>query len=246
MRPLISLQLYTVRDQLAQDELGTLERISAIGYEGVEIGYGSSEAFLDKCVELSLEITGLHVPLDALQNDLDGVIAYAKKIGNEFVILSWLPEDYRGDLGTWTKTAALLSEIGAELREQELRLLYHNHDFEFESFDGKYGIDVLYENVPAENMGAELDTYWVVKGGEDIVRYIERYGSRLPLLHLKDMTEGGNFAEVGRGILNWRSIFAAAEEAGVSVYVVEQDRCGGDPFDSIKISLENLKEMGKI
>ena len=137
MRPLISLQLYTVRDHLAKDELAALETISAIGYEGVEIGYNSSEAFLNKCVELSLEITGMHVGLDALRDDLDGVIAYAKKIGNEFVILSWIAEDHRGDLGAWTKTADLLSDIGARLREQELRLLYHNHDFEFESFDGK-------------------------------------------------------------------------------------------------------------
>lgn len=246
MRPLISLQLYTVREHLAKDELKTLETISAIGYEGVEIGYGSSEAFLDKCVELSLEITGMHVSLDALQNDLDGVIAYAKKIGNEFVILSWISEDHRGDLGAWTKTADTLSHIGARLREQELRLLYHNHDFEFESFDGKYGLDVLLENVPEENMGAELDTYWVQKGGADPVQYIERYASRLPLLHIKDMTERGDFAEVGQGTLDWPAIFTAAEAAGVSVYVVEQDKCAGDSFDSIKTSLENLKQMGKI
>ncbi len=246
MRPLISLQLYTVRDHLAKDELGTLETISAIGYEGVEIGYGSSDEFLNKCVELSLEITGLHVGLDALQHDLDGVIAYAKKIGNEFLILSWISEAHRGDLGAWTKTAALLSDIGARLREQELRLLYHNHDFEFESFNGKYGLDVLFENAPAENLGAELDTYWVKKGGADPVEYIERYGSRLPLLHIKDITEGGDFAEIGQGTLDWPAIFAAAEKAGVSVYVVEQDKCAGDSFDSIKISLENLKKMGKI
>ncbi|BCM92191.1 hypothetical protein IAD21_04070 [Abditibacteriota bacterium] len=246
MRPLISLQLYTVRDHLAQDQLGTLETISAIGYEGVEIGYGSSEEFLNKCVELSLEITGIHVGLDALQNDLDGVIAYAKKVGNEFLILSWIASEHRGDLGAWTKTADLLSEIGAKLHAQELRLLYHNHDFEFESFDGKYGLDVLFENVPEENLGAELDTYWVRKGGADPVEYIERYATRLPLLHIKDITERGDFAEIGQGTLGWPAIFAAAEKAGVSVYVVEQDKCAGDSFDSIKISLENLKKMGKI
>ncbi|RYX80714.1 sugar phosphate isomerase/epimerase [bacterium] len=246
MRPLISLQLYTVRDHLAKDELGTLETISSIGYEGVEIGYGSSDAFLNKCDELGLKITGIHVGLDALQNDLDGVVAFAKKVDNQFVILSWISDEHRGDLGAWNKTADLLSEIGAKLREQGLRLLYHNHDFEFESFDGKYGLDVLYENVPAENLGAELDTYWVKKGGADPVQYIERYSARLPLLHIKDITEEGDFAEIGQGTLNWPAIFAAAEMAEVSVYVVEQDKCVGDPFDSIKLSLENLKKMGKI
>ncbi len=246
MRPLISLQLYTVRDHLAQDELGTLETISAIGYEGVEIGYNSSEAFLSKCAELSLEITGIHAGLDALQNDLDGVIAYAKKIGNEFVVLSWVGEEHRRDAAAWQQTAQTLAAIGAKLRQNELRLLYHNHDFEFQKFNGEYGLDILFQYAPEEDLGAELDTYWVQKGGANPVEYIERYASRLPLLHIKDMTPDGDFAEIGQGVLSWPSIFAAAERAGVLVYVVEQDKCAGDSFDSIRMSLENLKAMGKI
>jgi len=245
MRPLISLQLYTVRDQLAQDELGTLEKISAIGYEGVEIGYGTSEALLNKCAELSLEITGMHVGLDALQNDFDGVVNFARRIGNEFVILSWLDPKYRADASGWATSAQMLSDIGARLREKELRLLYHNHDFEFQHFDGEYGLDILYK-APEENLGAELDTYWIAKGGADPAQYIQRYASRTPLLHIKDMTQGGDFAEVGQGTLDWPAIFQAAEKAGVSVYAVEQDQCPGDPFDSIRISLENLRKMGKI
>lgn len=246
MRPLISLQLYTVRDHLAQDELGTLERISAIGYEGVEIGYNSSETLLSKCAELSLEITGMHVGLDSLQNDLDGVIAYSKRIGNEFVILSWLAEDHRRDAAGWIESAKTLSDIGAKLLQNGLRLLYHNHDFEFARFDGEYGLDILFQHAPEDALGAELDTYWVQKGGANPVEYIERYASRLPLLHIKDMTPDGDFAEIGTGVLNWSSIFAAAEKVGVSVYVVEQDQCAGNSFDSIQLSLENLKKMGKI
>jgi len=245
MRPLISIQLYTVRDQLKQDEPGTLEKISAIGYEGVEIGYGASEAFLNKCAELSLEITGFHADLKTLQNDFDGVVEFARRIGNEFVILPWLDEQYRRDASGWTQSAQMLSDIGARLREKELRFLYHNHDFEFQRFDGEYGLDILYK-APEENLGAELDTYWIAKGGADPVEYINSYASRTPILHIKDMTQGGDFAEVGQGTLDWPAIFAAAEKAGVSVYAVEQDQCPGDPFDSIRISLENLRKMGKI
>ncbi len=246
MRPLISLQLYTVREQMAQDEMGTLEKVSAIGYEGVEAGYNSSEAFFNKCAELSLEITGLHVGLDALQNDLQGVIDFAKRTGQEFLILSWFDARHRSDLDGWMKIAAILSEAGTKLREHDLRLLYHNHDFEFERFNDQYALDILFQNVPEHALGAELDTYWVAKGGADPVEYINRYASRLPLLHIKDITPDGNFAEIGQGTLDWPSIFAAAENAGVSVYCVEQDKCAGDPFDSIRISLENLKKMGKI
>ena len=246
MRPLISLQLYTVRDQYAQDELGTLEKISAIGYEGVEISYGASDASLQKCADLGLEITAVFVMLSDLQNDFDGVVNFSKKVGNGLVALGWIDPEYRGDLGAWTKTAAMLSDLGARLRAQELRLLYHNHDFEFESFDGKYGLDVLYENAPEADLGAELDTYWIAKGGADPVEYITRYAARLGPLHIKDRRENGDFAEIGNGTLDWPAIFAAAEAAHVPVYVVEQDQCPGDPFDSIRISLENLRGMGKI
>jgi len=220
MRPLISLQLYTVRDHMAQDQLGTLETISAIGYEGVEIGYNSSEAFLSKCAELSLEITAMHAGLDALQNDLDGVIDYAKKIGNEFIVLSWISSELRRNAADWKGIGQTLAGIGAKLRQSELRLLYHNHDFEFQRFDGEYALDILFRYAPEDVLGAELDTYWVQKGGANPVEYIERYASRLPLLHVKDMTPEGDFAEIGQGILNWPGIFEAAEKAGVSVYVV--------------------------
>ncbi len=246
MRPLISLQLYTVRDHLAQDQLGTLEKVSAIGYEGVEIGYNTSEAMLSKCAELGLEITSVFVGLHDLQNNLNGVVDFNKRIGNEFVVLGWVDAEHRSDRAAWIKTAQLLSDVGARLREQDLRLLYHNHDFEFQKFDGQPGLDILFDNAPGQNLGAELDTYWIAKGGADPVQIIEKYASRLPMLHIKDITPGGDFAEIGEGTLNWPAIFAAAEKAGVSVYAVEQDKCAGDPFDSIRISLENLRKMGKI
>ena len=245
MRPLISLQLYTVREQLAKDELGTLEKISAIGYEGIEAGFNTSEAMLNKCTELSLEITAVFCGVDNLTNDLDAVANFTKRIGVEFVVLGWIGAEYRKDRASWIQTAQLLSGFGARLREQGLRLLYHNHDFEFEQFDGEYGLDILLSNVPEENMGVELDTYWIKKGGADPVEFIQKYASRLPLLHCKDISESGEFMEVGEGILDWPSIFAAAEKAGVSVYAVEQDKCSGDPFDSIKVSLDNLRKMGK-
>lgn len=231
---------------MAQEPMKTLETVSAIGYEGVEAGYGASEAFFNKCAELSLEIISMHAGLDALQNDLDGVIAKCQEIGNEFVVLSWFEERHRRNAADWNRVAQTLARVGAKLRQNELKLLYHHHDFEFQRFDGQTALEILFDQTPEEDLGAELDTYWIKKGGEDPAQLINRYASRLPLLHIKDITPDGDFAEIGKGVLNWPGIFEAAEKAGVSVYIVEQDKCAGDPFDSIRVSLENLKKMGKI
>ena len=246
MKPLISLQLYTVRDAMKQDPMATLERVAQIGYQGVEAGYPASDAFVDKCRELGLKITGVHTSIEKLQQDFDGLVAQQKQIDNSFVIISWVDENRRGSAEKWKETAKTLEELGARLHEEGLTLCYHNHDFEFEQFDGEYGLDVLYNNANPQYLQTELDTYWVQKGGANPVEYLKKYAGRTPVLHIKDMTPDGKFAEIGAGVLDWPAIFAAAEAGGVTAYVVEQDTCPGDPFDSIALSMENLKKMGKI
>jgi sugar phosphate isomerase/epimerase len=114
--------------------------------------------------------------------------------------------------------------------------------------DGEYGLDILYANSDPRWVQAELDTYWIQHGGENPTAYIKKYEGRAPLIHIKDMANdaGRSFAEVGAGILDWPSIFHAAEAGGAVAYIVEQDTCPGDPLDSIRISIENLKQWGKL
>ena len=245
-RPPISLQLYTVRDSLQTDPLGTLEKIAALGYEGIEIGLDNTDEFVAKARQLNLAITGVHVGIDALKNNLEGVINGCQKLETSFVILSYVDESYRGSVENWQNLARILEDVGQKLHEAGITLCYHNHDFEFEQIDGKYGLDILFEAANPQYLQAELDTYWVQKGGANPVEYIRKYAGRVPVLHIKDMTPGGNFAEIGEGTLDWPAIFAAAEAQGVTTYIVEQDTCPGDPIDSIAISIKNLREMGKI
>ena len=95
-------------------------------------------------------------------------------------------------------------------------------------------------------MNSELDTYWVQFGGCDPAAYVRKLAGRVPLVHVKDMTAGADraFAEVGEGILDFKSIFAEAEKAGTEWYIVEQDSCARPPIESVAISLRNLKAMG--
>ncbi|MCD4699463.1 MAG: sugar phosphate isomerase/epimerase, partial [Phycisphaerae bacterium] len=104
-------------------------------------------------------------------------------------------------------------------------------------------------NTDPENLKAEIDTYWVQAGGGDPAEWIRKYAGRLPVLHVKDMIISADvkqrFAEIGEGNLNWHAILTAAKDAGVEWYCVEEDDCyERDPFDALKISLDNLREMG--
>jgi sugar phosphate isomerase/epimerase len=96
----------------------------------------------------------------------------------------------------------------------------------------------------------EIDTYWITHGGGDPVQWINRVAGRLPCVHLKDMaisTKREQFmAEVGEGNLNWPAILDACRKSGVKWYIVEQDVCYRDPFESLEISLKNLKQMGVV
>jgi sugar phosphate isomerase/epimerase len=244
----IALQLFTVRELLAEDYVGTLKAAAEVGYEHVQLtgalpfeGPDMREVLDD----IGLGVVGIHVGGQNLMDDLDHWIDYAQAVGTRDLVWPYMPDQMRATREDWIRSAGILDELGARCREKGIRLSYHNHSFEFERFDGDYGLDLLYGNSNPENLFAELDTYWVKHGGEDPVAYIRRYSGRMPILHVKDMAddEEQSFAEIGNGILDWPAIHAAAQEAGVEAYCVEQDRCERPPLESAAISLRFLREL---
>lgn len=249
-RPTVAVQMYTVRDHTEKDMAKTLRDIAAMGYEGVELaGYGDLDANGVKriCEEVGLKIVSMHVGIEVLQSALESAVDDALLLDVKFVVVPYIGEEYRTREGI-ANLGAILTEAGAKLNSAGLQLLYHNHAFEFEKIDGEYLLDLLYSSSDAKLLQIELDTFWAQKGGADVAAYIRKYGERVRLLHVKDMTddERETFAEVGNGKMPWPEIFAAAEEFGVVAYIVEQDECERDSMESIKISIDNLKKMGKL
>ncbi|HEX8236534.1 MAG TPA: sugar phosphate isomerase/epimerase [Abditibacteriaceae bacterium] len=251
-RPKIGLQLYTLRDLTGSDMAGVLKQVADMGYEGVEpAGYGNMDALTIKRVldDCGLKVVGNHMGFSALNDNLQGVIDDNLLLDNRYIVCPSIPRDQRTSAEGYKKFAETLNEIGARLNSNDMILCYHNHAFEFEDrFDGQYGLDILYENSEPQFLQAEIDTYWVQKGRVDPASYIRKYAGRAPLIHIKDMAndEKESFAEIGTGKLNWPDIFAAAEEGGATALIVEQDVCPGDPIDSVRLSIENLKKMGKL
>ncbi len=249
----IAAQLFTLRNfmRTPADIAQSLKKVRKIGYEAVQVsGIGPIDPVeLKKIVDgEGLKICATHIPFQRLRNDIEKVIEEHKLWGCEYVGLGAMPDEYRKSAEGYRRFAKEASGIAKKLKDHGLKFVYHNHNFEFVKFDGKTGLDILFEESDKDSFQLEIDTYWVQAGGGDPAFWISKMKGRMDVVHFKDMVmdeEGKQImAEVGEGNLNWPAIIDACREIGVKWHVVEQDVCRRDPFESLAISLKNLREMG--
>lgn len=250
-KPIVALQMYTVRDESQKDFVGTLRKVAEMGYPAVQLsGTGDLSAKdLRKLLDdLGLKVAGAHVNLDALENELEQQMTYFLEVGTIDLVVPALPQARRADKNGYKQVADSMNAMGQRLKDARMRLSYHNHAFEFEKFDGEFALDLLLGWSDPEFVNWEPDVYWIKYGGQDPAAYIRKYSGRCPLVHLKDMTADASptFAEVGEGILDWPAILKASEENDAEWYVVEQDRSARPSLEAAKLSLQHLKEWGKL
>jgi sugar phosphate isomerase/epimerase len=244
----IGLQLYTVRRELESDFDGTLAKITAIGFREVEFaGYynhppGQVKASLARN---DLSAPSAHVQTSALRGSLPEAIEAAQIIGHEYLVCAYLPAEERRSLDDYKRLVDLLNRAGEECQRAGIQFGYHNHDFEFAPMEGRLPYDLILARADARLVKMELDLYWITKAGQSPLAYFSKRPGRFPLVHVKDMddTPRRYFTEVGRGVIDFKRIFAAAEQAGVKHCFVEQDETPGSPFSSIKASLDYLKQL---
>jgi len=247
----LAAQLYTVREftQTEADFAESMRKIRNIGYQAVQLS--AVGPIPPKRIRAILDDAGLtacatHVPYDRMRDETDAVIEEHRILGCAYPAIGGLPREYRNAEG-YGRFARECSEVAAKLAEAGLTFAYHNHHFEFEKFGGRTGFEILYTESDPAVFKAEPDTYWIQAGGGDPAYWIAWLEGRAPLIHLKDMAIRDAtqvFAEVGEGNLNWPAVFAACKTAGAVWYIVEQDTCAGDPFDSLALSYRNLRAMG--
>ena len=268
----VALQLYTVRDDMGADFLGTLSKVAELGYDGVEFAglFGYEPAQIKHwCDSLGLVPISAHVPLADMLADVDKVIADYKAVGCEYIVVPYVTEERRPGGELFLQMVEEIRAIGEKAKAAGLVLLYHNHDFEFAKLEnGQPGLDYLYENVPADLLQTELDQCWVKYAGYEPVAYLEKYSGRSPVVHLKDFHKEGEqegdpyaligidenekkantafeFRPLGKGVQDIPSIIAAAKAAGSKWLVVEQDQpsMGLTPIECAKASMEYLKSI---
>jgi sugar phosphate isomerase/epimerase len=198
--------------------------------------------------------------------DPEAVLSQYALIGCKFVAVPYLNEDLRPGTEKFPEVIVNVAKIGAVAKKLGMTLLYHNHDFEFMKLDGKYALEVLYDTIPADLLQTELDTCWVNVGGEEPAAYVRKFTDRAPVVHLKDFhgeksedmyeligiekkapARPGNFEfrPVGSGLQDIPAILAAADEAGATWYIVEQDNpsMGLTPLECAKKSAEYLLSL---
>lgn len=244
----IGVQLYTVRGEMAKDFEGSLQKVASIGYKEVEFaGYYNKtpnevKAILDRH---GLSAPSAHAPLTDIQSKLDATIESAKVIGHQFLICPYLDAKDRRTLDDYKRHAETFNRAGEACRKAGIQFGYHNHDFEFEAKDSMLPFDVLLAETDKNLVQMELDLYWISKAGQNPLAYLEKYPDRFALFHVKEMdnTPKRGITEVGRGVIDFKTIFAKAPRGAIKHYFVEQDTTPGSPFDSIKVSFDYLKQL---
>ena len=249
----IGAQLYTVRE-FVQDTDGfekSMKKISDIGYKAVQLsGIGSGisaddiKRILDK---YSLIPVCTHRGMDELLNDTENSIEFHKKIGCNIAGLGSMPGIWDGI--SKEKMQSFVKEmniINKRFKNAGMTFAYHNHSVEFMKVDGRFIMDYFIEKGEFDFI---VDVYWLAYAGINPPDFIKKLGRRAKVIHFKDLKTGigenhHEMAEIMEGNLDWDKIIAACDEAGSEWAMVEQDICRGDPFDSLKLSYDNLKTKG--
>jgi sugar phosphate isomerase/epimerase len=208
---------------MGTDAKATLKSVADTGYKNVEAaGYRDGkyydmtpQDFNAYLKELNLNPVSTHQSAITLDN-ADVMFADAKAAGFEYFVVPIPPmgmfkyfqgTQSMGMEGGPEKLADILTTLGKKCHEAGMKLLYHNHDFEFKKDkDGLVVIDYLLENTDPEYVNFQMDLYWVTKAGADPLAYFEKYPDRFKLWHVKDMDDQGRFTPVGNGTIDFGKI----------------------------------------
>jgi sugar phosphate isomerase/epimerase len=246
----IAATLFTLRDYCGSPpELSrTARKLRAIGYQAVQLARVDAvkpEEIVDIMAGEGLTICATHEASNDILTRPEWVVEKLRTLGCS---LTAYPYPHGVDFTNASMVKEFVRKLdsaGATLRAAGMTLGYHNHDLEFAKIDGGTILDYIFDHTDARNLVGELDTYWVQCGGGDCVSWCRRLSGRLPFIHLKDyaLDKDGkpNYCEIGRGTLPFREIIDEAERSGCRWFIVEQDTCPGDPFDSLAISFDFMK-----
>lgn len=247
----VAAQLYTLRDHLKNpgDIARSLRKVSEIGYPAVQVSGMApipEEDLVKICEDEGLIICATHEPADDILHEPMKVVERLKKLGCKHTAYPYPKDVDFGSRGSVQGLIRKLNEAGKVLADNDLVLSYHNHALEFRKMEGRVILEMIYEETDDQHLMAEIDTYWVQMGGADPVAWCESLEGRLPLVHLKDFgvndENKSTFMEVGAGNLDFESIVEACDDAGTEWFIVEQDTCPGDPFDSLAESFEYIRD----
>jgi len=257
----VGLQLYSIRDAMTADAPGSLKKVSELGYKNLELAsysdgkfYGFTPKELKKIAnDLGMDVLSSHTQVEAAGITVDNAKKMADdhaELGVKYCIQPWVNEADR-TVESFKKMVGDWNEVGKIMKSVGIQFGYHNHNFEFKNMDGVVPFyDIFMPQMDPDLITMEIDLFWATKAGQDPVEMFKKYPGRFQIFHLKDMhTKQDPFFDVikddispvGAGIIDFKTILASKDIAGMKYLFVEDDNQGnGKPFEGLETSISNI------
>ncbi|WP_102406853.1 TIM barrel protein [Parabacteroides bouchesdurhonensis] len=252
----IGLQLYSVRDDLGKDFDNTMKAVVKIGYKRLEAAgyndgkfYGKTPAEMKKYLaDLGAKMIGSHTGSGLLAaNDTKGWDFWKKnmdatsELGCKWIVQAGYPAGDIKSISDVRRLADQFNKCGEMAKANGLRFAFHNHVDEFHKLEGEIPFDVMIENTDKDLVTFQMDTAQVVFGGYQCHDYVNRYPGRFSNWHLKDAEKNGTGStEMGKGLVDFKALFAVADKAGLEDYFIEQEKYNMTPLEAIKYDYDFL------
>jgi len=257
----VGLQMYTIRDAMTADALGSIKKVSALGYKNLELAgysdgkfYGYSPVEFKKIVnDLGMDVVSSHTNVEAAGVTMENAKIMADthaELGVKYCIQPWIEEVDR-NVESYKRMIAGWNEVGKIMKGVGIQFGYHNHNFEFTNINGIVPYyDIFMPEMDADLITMELDLFWAKKAGQDPIEMFKKYPGRFQNLHFKDMMTNqppfftvikDDICPVGAGVIDFKQILASKDIAGMKYLYVEDDNQGnGQPFEALETSIKNL------
>ena len=235
----LALQMWSVKDYSEKDFLGTIEKVAKMGYTGVEFAgfYDTSAKDVKKKLdELGIEGLSAHVGYDELVNNLDYQIECLNTLNAKHIVC---PGAEINNTENALRCAEQFNKIGEKCSKNGLIFAYHNHEFEFVKDNGKYPMDVLYDNVDTKYVKQQPDVFWIEYAGIDSIEYVSKHMDRISSIHLKQLLDMDSKRNVnaGDGIIDFAKIIDIAKDTD---YIYEQEEYEEDVLECMRKSADFL------
>jgi sugar phosphate isomerase/epimerase len=246
----IGLELFSVRDEMKKDLMGTVRKVAQMGYQGVEFYAAYYEWTPDYAKQVRALLDELKIRCYSTHNsaaaftpaNLPKTIELNQIIGSKMAVMasSGRVEGIDG----WKKVADTLTAAAEKMKTAGMKVGYHNHQAEFKPIDGQRPIEVLAANTP-KMVCLQLDVGTCVEVGCDPVAWIQKNPGRINSIHLKDWGKDGGYKVLfGQGAAPWKKVFQAAEKTGgVEQYLIEQEGSAYPPFETVERCLASFRKL---
>ena len=247
------IQLWTVKQALAKDVVGTLQQLGALGYNHVEsfegpkgIFWGLKNTEFKKVMDdLGMNMVSSHCNDTGNLKSFELKAAAAGEIGLKYLICAF--KGPQKTLDQFKKFADEFNACGEIAKKHGLRFAYHNHDYSFKAMDGIVPQDLMMKNTDPAIVDYEMDMYWTAAAGVDPVAYMDKFPNRFKLVHVKDMTKtatGHESCVIGKGTIDYTTLLPKVAKRGVAHMIVEQEAyTGTNELDSARDNAAYMKTL---